>query len=290
MTPNNIHTQPVMNIGHWFWKTFIAEYLRPTDKKKNDDKELNRWVSRKFKPIKDLRFDQYKQSGSYFQHKSATAVIPLITTYPGLVCGIGYEHEIGFKLGFSFDHTTGLPVIPGSSVKGTMRSCFRHKDYITDCLREIDKKAGIEAVKVDIAKLEKHIFDGIDYGSGKKLPSSKRDVFFDAFILQSEHTDGLFMADDYITSHQNNENPALSPFTEPNPVRFIKVLSNVVFQFSFRLHDVVNKKDQVVLTADTMKKLFERLLKDLGIGAKTNVGYGQFDGDYLPEPTETKSA
>ena len=50
----------------------------------------------------------------------------LTTTYPGLVLGTGYSHETGtegeFKLGFYFDWTTGLPVIPGSSVKGILRA------------------------------------------------------------------------------------------------------------------------------------------------------------------------
>ncbi|MEZ4966913.1 MAG: RAMP superfamily CRISPR-associated protein [Saprospiraceae bacterium] len=55
----------------------------------------------------------------------------LKTTYPGLLIGSGYQHETGaegeLKLGFFFDHTSGLPVIPGSSVKGVLRSVF-HKD------------------------------------------------------------------------------------------------------------------------------------------------------------------
>lgn len=53
----------------------------------------------------------------------------LLTTYPGFTTGTGMPHGIknneeDFKIGFYFDHTTGLPIIPGSSVKGVLRSVF----------------------------------------------------------------------------------------------------------------------------------------------------------------------
>jgi len=52
----------------------------------------------------------------------------LTTTNPGLLLGSGYAHGSGLlgemKIGFYFDHTTGLPVIPGSSIKGVLRSVF----------------------------------------------------------------------------------------------------------------------------------------------------------------------
>jgi CRISPR-associated protein Cmr6 len=52
----------------------------------------------------------------------------LYTTYPGLLIGSGYAHSTNTtgdaSIGFYFDHTTGLPTIPGSSVKGVMRSVF----------------------------------------------------------------------------------------------------------------------------------------------------------------------
>jgi CRISPR-associated protein Cmr6 len=61
----------------------------------------------------------------------------LKTTYPGLLIGSGYIHEAvgndkskteAFKIGFFFDHITGMPYIPGSSVKGVLRSAFPLKD------------------------------------------------------------------------------------------------------------------------------------------------------------------
>lgn len=64
----------------------------------------------------------------------------LRTYYPGLITGIGMQHQTTLKwtiteeektitipelkLGMAFDHATGLPIIPGSSLKGVLRESF----------------------------------------------------------------------------------------------------------------------------------------------------------------------
>ena len=59
----------------------------------------------------------------------------LQTRYPGLLIGVGNSHgsggEADIDLGFTFDYVTGCPYIPGSSVKGVLRSAFEHTDYWT---------------------------------------------------------------------------------------------------------------------------------------------------------------
>jgi len=77
---------------------------------------------------------------NYFNIVDIIQSFELTTIYPGLLIGAGYSHpalkeikksdrdEVGdFQLGFFFDHTTGLPVIPGSSVKGVLKSVFPKK-------------------------------------------------------------------------------------------------------------------------------------------------------------------
>lgn len=71
--------------------------------------------------------------------------IKLQTTYPGLLVGVGYNHQVSnteaINAGFSFDHTTGLPLLPGSSVKGVLRSAFPGEDLRRwqEQLREMEK-------------------------------------------------------------------------------------------------------------------------------------------------------
>jgi len=175
------------------------------------------------------------------------------TTYPGLILGSGNAHELPSIegqaiLGFSFDYTSGLPVIAGSSVKGVLGSAFKHPEYIIELL----KIMGVGGFSPEqIAKLETEIFDN-------------GDIFFDAVVT----TNGKILADDFLTPHGDN------PLKNPKPLRFIKVAPNVSFRFDFELGDGL-------MSTETKAILFANILSDLGIGAKTNVGYGKFSSDLV---------
>ncbi|HIP52379.1 MAG TPA: type III-B CRISPR module RAMP protein Cmr6, partial [Campylobacterales bacterium] len=172
------------------------------------------------------------------------------TTYPGLILGSGNAHELPSIegqaiLGFHFDYTSGLPVIQGSSIKGVLRSAFKYPEYIKEYVGD----------EVDVEALEKEIFDNVD-------------VFFDATIISN----GKILGDDFLTPHGDD------PFKNPIPLRFIKVMPNVTFRFDFELSSgLINDEEKV--------KLFIEILSDLGLGAKTNVGYGKFV-NFKKEQTE----
>lgn len=303
------------NIGLWYYRTFFSEYHELDPNIKADDKKLSKWLYENCKPILDADLTHYSDATDSLNNLSFIqdpdnlmlnrSTFQLRTIYPGLVCGIGYEHEIGFKnefkLGFSFDYTTGLPYLPGSTVKGTLRSAFKHKGYPEYIIKEWINRFDSDDQRewpwelengfsknqliyklheiidhIDWNRLEDHVFEGSSYFSKDQLNNYQIDVFFDAFISETFNDNGLFLGDDYITCHQNKENPALSPFTDPNPVRFLKVRSDVEFTFGFRLSDVAIG-DGINFDKEIKKELFKQILLDLGIGAKTNVGYGQFE-------------
>ncbi len=209
-------------------------------------------------------------------------IIELTTIYPGLLVGSGYIHEVGgfdneLKLGFFFDHTTGLPCIPGSSIKGVLRDAAEKATghYLEYILAEI--KDGKRKLKDNSTKelAETFLTENIDKLIGGKksdfvkkvfdgegLPIYQRDIFFDAFPIASGNENGKFLSNDYITHHEH-------PLKNPNPVQFLKVLPQVTFRFEFLLKDEI-------MPAALKLELFRQILLDLGIGAKTNVGYGQF--------------
>lgn len=178
----------------------------------------------------------------------------LSTIYPGLLLGSGNVHELPDVkgqaiLGFHFDYTSGLPEISGSSIKGVLRSAFKHSDYI----KEISKNENL-----DVKKLEIEIF-GQDSKSNKI--ATGKDIFFDAIITKGNKANKILI-DDYITPHKENTK-------NPIPLRFIKVLPEVTFEFYFELKDgILNKKQKI--------DLFKDIILDFGLGAKTNVGYGKF--------------
>ena len=197
----------------------------------------------------------------------------LTTAYPGLLCGTGYAHGIGIeadiKAGFFFDHSSGLPVIPGSSVKGTLRHLFglAMKKRTQDPYKE-EKAQMIAAIlnkpELDVETLAKAIFEGVD-AEEQPLGPYRRDRFFDARVVK---TKGKLLADDYITPHKE-------ALKNPIPIRFLKVAPGVTFQFSFSLVDTHVGKHTV--TAEEKELLFSQLLQLSGIGAKTNTGYGAFE-------------
>jgi len=239
--------------------------------------------------------------------------IELVTTYPGLLLGSGYGHEADLfgelKLGFFFDHTTGLPIIPGSSVKGVLRSVFPNcaasgKNERREFLKwlildEINKKieSTIKAgnsdedklvkqakkfdVNIKLDDIEYEIFEGSHWDNKVKkyktdTAMSVRDTFYDAYILKSEHMRpdgerGHFLGNDFITPHKHTDRSKahLDPFSNPTPIQFLKVLPEVTFIFQFKLHKGIIDAEQKLL-------LFKEILLTLGIGAKTNVGYGHF--------------
>ncbi len=186
--------------------------------------------------------------------------------YPGLVTGIGINHEAKiegeFKLGVHFDYTWGMPVVYGSSVKGVLRA------YFEDFYQEDQAKPRSKDLFDDI-------FEGRDVAKEHQLKDNKkyyksiynRDIFFDAVIVRADKK-GRILCSDSITPHGEN------PLKNPTPLTFLKIAPGCTMEFRFKLVD--SEIDGKKFTADQKKYLFEEIIQTVGIGAKTNVGYGQF--------------
>lgn len=196
----------------------------------------------------------------YVPSEIAKQTFILATQYPGLLIGTGNPHGAGdlggsdedVNIGFSFDYVSGQPYIPGSSVKGLLRSFFKYYPDRVNPVEEILRGKGFDDIrKDDVAALEQAVFDNAD-------------TFLDAVVYDGNEY-GQLMGFDYITPHKN-------PVANPIPIRIIKVLPDVRFEFRFVLSD--KKIKDKVLTADALKELLKELLILFGAGAKTNVGYG----------------
>ena len=219
-------------------------------------------VSKRNEAIISHKFVPIGSPLSYFQENQSIATIELEVLYPGLMVGVGYEHDVSakesLKGGFSFDYVTGLPYIPGSSVKGVLRSYFPNlKEDEKWTEKDEQKLAYIKGIveveslsKEDIVALGRSIFE---HG----------DVFLDAFPkvdTKVDNSGNVLLAMEYITPHTGGE------FAEPVPIPFVKIRpgTKMVFSFIFNEDSGIDKKT-----------LFTTILQDMGIGAKTNVGFGQ---------------
>jgi CRISPR-associated protein Cmr6 len=227
-----------------------------------------------------------------------------ITTYPGLIIGTGYTHEYkasddAFKIGFFFDHSSGIPIIPGSSVKGLLRSVFPQRVVVPEkeTANQAEKERWIKEIlkeqckieeEVDIDELEREIFDGSRKVPDKNNPEQivikpvpiyERDIFFDAVPIEITANnighEKRFLGSDYITPHKNKDGKAeLDPFSNPTPLKFLKIMPKIKIEFRFKLEDSIVLP---ALNAENKRKLFQEIIKTIGVGAKTNVGYGQFE-------------
>lgn len=185
---------------------------------------------------------------------SNTQTFELTTIYPGLLIGSGYNHpklkndKNDFQLGFFFDHTTGLPIISGSSIKGMLRSIFKETNFLKDIYSNYYK----EYMNIEV------------FEKGEI-------IFYDAYIVSTQNQNNKIFGSDYITSHFSNEENGM--FKEPNPIKFLKVLSAVTFKFQFKSADKNSLSENIL---KEYIELFKQIILDFGLGAKTNIGYGKF--------------
>ena len=259
---------------------------------------------------RNQRIEQYSPNEKYLNFLDLEKMnlphykeITLETIYPGLLIGSGYIHETNtkeeLKLGFFFDHTTGIPIIPGSSVKGVLRSAFptfkpqEEKKYLPQVGTEkqshqvkliqafcpsIQSKSGEELTNL-VHQLEYALFAGYDILtsiSEKKLTYKgmrQRCRFLDA-IIESTAPNGRIVGTDALTPHGKNA------LKNPTPLPFLKILAQVKIKFQFQIQPIT-LQGGVIIEVEELVGLFQQLFLTFGVGAKTNVGYGQFTT--LPE-------
>lgn len=206
-------------------------------------------------------------------------VVKMKVQAPGLLIGSGLAHglpgsEEDVKTGLQFDYTSGLPVIPGSSVKGVIRSAFptikedkeqsneadaEKLNYIKSLIADIPEFSALGLEDKDILELGNQMFN---HG----------DIFADALLVgygtrtKQQSPVNQVLAEDYITPHTGGS------LAQPVPIKIVKVTPGVTFAFCFKFNET--KIGAKVVSASMKKALCAAILQELGVGAKTNVGYG----------------
>lgn len=194
------------------------------------------------------------------------------------VTGLGREHPV--ENGFLWHHTLGVPYLPGSSVKGMVRS------WIEQWAEEKDKK-------------EKEEIDRI---FGPKQPTEQPQVgvvvFLDAIPLDTVRLKADIMTPHYGEYYQNKERPkAPGDWISPVPIPFLAVKEGATFHFAIvpRRHPCLktqgesgkssdlpvgksregNHRADCEIVVDWLKEALEWI----GAGAKTAIGYGRMSVD-----------
>ncbi len=221
---------------------FNVEYFRNLDFFSPEGNGVSYTIKRRNNQIKAFPFPG-ELPFSDLRSAPGFSSFSLYTCYPGLLIGIGNAHDAklpeAIKLGFSLDYVNGFPYLPGSSLKGILRSCFSEPALIQSNLK----------TDVVVSDLEKALFE-------------HSDVFLGAYPVLSKP--GSILEMEYITPHPDS-------FTNPVPISLMKVKQNVKFEFCFLLKDC----PELGLTSGDKLELFKKLLLEMGVGAKTNVGFGR---------------
>ena len=175
-----------------------------------------------------------------------------------LITGIGASSSL--EVGMILHHIYGIPYIPSSSLKGLLR-------YY---LNTIDSDS-----ELDVNKL---------LGTSEEDISVKGQlVLLDAFPEPGFKISVDIMNNHYQDYYMGDKPPA--DWMDPNPVKFLTVKDAT---FVFRL--IANDNSVEGSTLEEVAQKLAEALTELGIGAKTAVGYGRFKNfQKLPISKRTSS-
>lgn len=188
---------------------------------------------------------------------------------------IGIGNESVYETSMTLHHVYGSPYIPGSAIKGVVRSYIITEKFGKDDDGVIDLK---NAEKLALQDPEFCDIFGCPKESFYKESRKGNIVFFDAFPLSNPNIEVDIMNPHY-TPYYSDSLGKIPPadYHNPVPIHFLTVKDT-----KFRFIIGINKKDNSLtqkgsisgnylsITYNWMKKA----LNEHGIGAKTAVGYG----------------
>jgi CRISPR-associated protein Cmr6 len=189
-----------------------------------------------------------------------------LTTRMAIGLGIPNQSENGITL----DQTHGMPLIPGSTIKGITQ------DYILSI--DPDKKK-YRCFSVMFGK------DSSDDDNDERKGSV---IFFDAILdSQAPPFDIDIMNPHFGEYYSGSGSVPPADYLKPNPIFFLTIKEGTKFYFSVAAKNVVIRDTDdfnYVLYKQTANDLalsaaqiMQNALSELGVGAKTRTGYGRFE-------------
>jgi CRISPR-associated protein Cmr6 len=186
------------------------------------------------------QFVQKTPAGCARVHFTVQAAAPI---------AIGLGNASPLEVGIRLHHTYGMPLLPASALKGLCRRVAR--------LLKHENKLSDDAI------------DALFGFSREKQAAAGAVVFYDAWFVPSSAGDTPFHRD-VITVHHpayyGSGEVAPTDFDDPTPVPFLVIKPGAQFLC------VLDAPDH--RWADFAQKMLLWGLENLGVGAKTNAGYG----------------
>jgi CRISPR-associated protein Cmr6 len=252
------------NIGLWF--NFFTPVYDGKEEVKNfqtrgtkiTENEKSRKA--KYKPalLKDLPQTEiqellqgfHERKCSFFkQLKSNNYAVKMVYVKSCSRVAVGMGNDHPSENGLSFQYPLGFPIIPGSTIKGIT------KHYVEMfCNHQKSDET-----------IQRRIF-----GSNQNEGQQGSVMFFDAYPCETVKS---LLEYDVMTPHygkyysSEGKNPP-ADYDSPNIIKFLTVPKDTAFYFQLSSQ---NKQD-----LDIAWEWFKKARATVGIGGKTNVGYGRF--------------
>ncbi len=193
------------------------------------------------------------------------------TNYPGMIFGTGNPHETKndaekknsegqLEVGFNFDFVTGFPVYPGSSLKGAIRSPIQHAEKEAEYQKYLSEIIS-DAIHKDV------VIDKEKANTLLNVFEENEDVFYDVYVTYVEDNVSKIMDIDYITPHGD-------PLKDPTPISMLRLMPGVNITVCIKIKDDCDL-GEFVITPEQRFEIYNSIIQDFGLGAKTNVGYGK---------------
>lgn len=169
-----------------------------------------------------------------------------------LILGLGLEHPS--ETGLCLDHCLGIPYIPSSSLKGVLRLAYTVAN-VPEELRQLDTIDDVAVPGVT------EVFGQLDRAGNLMV--------LDAYPTRVPELKLDVMTPHYGHYYQNRQWPSDTGF--PVPVKFLAVKPGVEFVFRMLVRGESRKYLDAIRTA------LRSVLREYGLGGKTNAGYGLFE-------------
>jgi len=215
-----------------------------------------------------------------------------------LAVGLGTNHP--YEVSMKLHHIYGVPIIPGSALKGVARDmallkilenkgCPENTQGDEECTHSKIEK-GIQQMLNDREKRDS-FFDKISNKPFKELSYEEKlllafgnqqfsgiVVFLDAIPDSAPKFKVDIMNPHYPEYYQGKNFP--TDWQNPNPIKFLTV-ENTKFRFTVLVNKArLNRNDKDDYAKDVANYawgVLKEALENLGVGAKTSVGYGYFN-------------
>ena len=259
--PNAGDGKPLHHPGLALHRYLKAHNDEPQDGKKDE----KRSVKSLFEAVeKSAASEAYKTAFDRWETAMNDAgVVPFSMELAGpMAIGLGTESPM--EIGLTTHHTYGMPTIPGSALKGM---CAR-------AAREFEKAGTIDCEQYEAMFGKTDSAAYLTFWDAWYDPESVNGLPFHRDVITVHHPD-------YYSSGGKKEGKECWPtdFDDPVPIPFLVVRPGAKFWFALSVPEEWrnNKKEG----CDFASKLLQYALCNLGVGGKTNAGYGYFNGKSL---------